>query len=55
MLSSREEVNYMYKTGENPGKGKYQCTVCGEIITLDDDTDALPPCPKCHATSWDKV
>ena len=52
---SREEVNEMYTTGEKPGKGSYQCMVCGEIVVLDDNTDTLPPCPKCHNTTYRKV
>lgn len=42
----------MYETGEKSGKGDYTCTNCGETITLDDDTDTLPPCPKCHNTTY---
>lgn len=45
----------MYKTGEQPGKGTYQCTVCGELVTLDDDSDKLPPCPVCSATTYEKI
>jgi len=45
----------MYQTGEKPGKGMYQCTNCGKIITLNDNTDTLPPCPGCHHTTWNKV
>jgi len=45
----------MHTTGEKPGKGLYKCRKCGEVIRLDDNTDTLPPCPKCHGTKWDKV
>lgn len=45
----------MPTTGEKPGKGLYQCLKCGEIIRLDDDTDTLPPCPKCYHTEYAKV
>lgn len=45
----------MYRTGDKPGKGHYQCSVCGRIIYLDQDTDTLPPCPKCHAIAFTKV
>ena len=45
----------MYTTGEKPGKGRYRCTECGHIIHLDDDSDALPPCPVCDNTTWNKV
>jgi rubrerythrin len=42
-------------TGEKPGVGTYKCTKCGEIIRLDDDSDTLPPCPRCDNTSWTKI
>ncbi len=46
-----------YNTGEKPGAGDYECTKCGQIVTLDDNTDTLPPCPKptCHNTEFNKV
>lgn len=45
----------MYTTGQKPGKGTYVCTKCGTIIVLDDETDTLPPCPKCHNTTFRKL
>lgn len=45
----------MYRTGEKPGKGYYKCCKCGQVIHLDEDSDALPPCPKCNHTYWDKA
>lgn len=45
----------MYKTGEKPGIGWYKCLSCGKTIKLDDNSDALPPCPKCHNTLWIKI
>ena len=45
----------MYSTGDKPGKGDYKCTYCGEIVHLDQDTDTLPPCPKCHKTTFVRV
>lgn len=45
----------MYTTGEKPGKGTYKCTTCGQLVVLDDDTDTLPPCPKCDETTYTKV
>ncbi|GAA0115720.1 zinc ribbon-containing protein [Clostridium senegalense] len=45
----------MYHTGEKPGVGHYECTVCGEIVHLDDNTDTLPPCPKCSKTEYEKI
>ena len=45
----------MYHTGEKPGKGSYKCTVYGEIVNLDQDSDTLPPCPRCHKTDYEKM
>ena len=45
----------MPTTGEKPGKGTYRCRKCGQEVTLDDDNDTLPPCPRCDGTEWDKV
>ena len=45
----------IYKTGEKPGKGTYICTNCDEEVILDDVTDTLPPCPKCHNTEYKKL
>ena len=42
----------MPTTGEKPGKGTYYCNNCGQAVTLDDDTDTLPPCPKCNGTDF---
>lgn len=38
-----------YNIGEKPGKGTYRCNKCGTTVTLDDNTDTLPPCAKCGA------
>lgn len=45
----------MYITGEKPGKGIYICTTCLQAVHLDDDSDTLPPCPKCHSTEFRKI
>ena len=45
----------MYKTGQKPGKGLYQCVHCNQTVRLDDDTDTLPPCPKCEETTYRKI
>lgn len=37
----------MYSIGEKPGKGTYKCTSCNWSVTLDDDSDTLPPCGIC--------
>jgi len=45
----------MPTTGEKPGKGTYKCRKCGSTVTLDDDSDTLPPCPSCNGTEFDKI
>lgn len=45
----------IYHTGEKPGIGSYQCTKCGEIVKLNDNTDTLPPCPRCGHTEFKKI
>jgi DNA-directed RNA polymerase subunit RPC12/RpoP len=42
----------MSTTGEKPGKGRYVCTNCGQVVHLDDNSDSLPPCPKCSKTNY---
>lgn len=42
----------MATTGEKPGEGTYICDNCGQIVVLDDNTDTLPPCPKCGNTEY---
>lgn len=42
----------MSTTGEKPGIGIYTCTSCQTKVKLDDTTDTLPPCPKCHKTNY---
>lgn len=51
----------MYDIGEKPGKGTYQCIYSNDTVTLDDDTDTLPPCPSNRCTDvhpdtkWTKI
>jgi antitoxin HicB len=33
-----------------PGKGRYCCTMCNWSVTLDNDSDRLPPCGSCGAS-----
>ncbi len=51
----KERKNTMPTTGEKPGKGIYKCRKCGEIVRLDDETDTLPPCPKCKGTEYVRI
>ncbi|WP_165394863.1 hypothetical protein [Methanofollis fontis] len=36
-----------YTCGDRPGAGRYTCLGCGKVLTLDDDTDTLPPWSVC--------
>jgi DNA-directed RNA polymerase subunit RPC12/RpoP len=47
-----KKENLILTTEEKPGKGRYACIRCGFTVTLDDDTDALPECPKCLGTRY---
>lgn len=42
----------MSHTGEAPGKGEYICVICEEVVALKNDSDALPRCPRCDATTF---
>lgn len=51
----KEVKNMVYECGNKPGAGNYECTNCGKVLTLDDDTDTLPPCSKCDGCEFEKV
>ncbi len=40
-----------YKTGEITGPGTLVCEQCGEELNFH-HTGHIPPCPKCHATTF---
>ncbi|WP_445671193.1 zinc ribbon-containing protein [Paenibacillus sp. FSL K6-2524] len=42
----------MSTTGEKPGAGSYTCNNCNTVVYLDDNSDRLPPCPKCSETEY---
>lgn len=42
----------MPSTGQKPGVGTYTCVKCGQVVVLDNNTDTLPPCPKCSGTEF---
>ena len=42
----------MVSTGDKPGKGTYTCTKCNQTVTLDDETDTMPPCPRFNNTEF---
>lgn len=42
----------MTTTGQKPGAGVYTCDNCGQVVVLDNNSDTLPPCPKCGNTQY---
>lgn len=51
-ISREGGLHTMPKTGEKPGKGTYTCDDCGQVVVLDDDSDTMPPCPKCGGSDF---
>ena len=45
----------MLHAGEVVRKGSYKCINCGFFITLYDDYETLPPCPKCREKEYFKL
>ena len=43
----------LYRTGEITAPGVLECTDCGEELHFE-TTGHIPPCPKCHATSFQR-
>jgi hypothetical protein len=43
-----------WSTGEITGPGILECTACGEQLHFS-KTGHIPPCPKCHATSFKRL
>ena len=37
----------MSRAGEKPGKGRYTCVICGHVVFLKRESDALGICPHC--------
>jgi hypothetical protein len=55
--TSKEVIDMSYDIGEKPGKGTYS-DAYGHTVTLDDNSDVLPPCGICGAgqvTKWTRV
>ncbi|WP_270180432.1 zinc ribbon-containing protein [Alkalihalobacillus sp. CinArs1] len=37
----------MPRATDRPGEGTYKCTNCGQEMTIEKESDQLPPCPSC--------
>ncbi|MDF9867389.1 rubrerythrin [Bacilli bacterium PM5-3] len=44
----------IYNAGDKPEKGNYVCTVCGYVVTIDENNDTLPVCPLCGVETYEK-
>jgi len=53
LLAMKENAQrpYAYRTGEITGPGTLVCDQCGEKLHFH-RAGKIPPCPKCHATSF---
>jgi len=45
---------YVYRTGEITGFGTLICDECGEKLHFH-EAGKIPPCPKCHETSFHRI
>ena len=43
-----------WHTGEVVSIGTLQCKSCGEVLHFH-HTSHIPPCPKCHSTTWRRL
>jgi len=47
-------LDFMYRTGEKPGRGSYTCISCGRTVEVDDNSEALKSCPSCGCTTFNR-
>ena len=52
-ISDRLEKPLQFDTGEVTGPGTLTCDACGSQMRFR-DSGRIPPCPRCHATSFKK-
>ena len=45
----------VYECGNLPGAGDYMFTNCDKVLTLDEDSDVLPPCSICSGCEFEKA
>lgn len=43
----------VYRSGEIAGPGTLECQECGELLNFK-KAGHIPPCPRCHATSFNR-
>lgn len=53
-LEERATALGEWHTGEVVGIGTLQCKSCGELLHFH-HTSHIPPCPKCHSTSYRRL
>ena len=52
-LESQPDEPSSYNTGEITGIGSLVCVACGEVLHFK-KPGRIPPCPKCHATHYQR-
>lgn len=45
----------VYLAGSTPEFGRYYCTLCGMVVTIDEQNTTLPICDKCKAETWRRL
>lgn len=45
----------LFFSGESPECGRYYCTLCGMVITIDEYNPTIPICQKCNAETWRRL
>ena len=53
-LREKSKLNTSYHTGEVTGPATLKCDKCGEVLQFR-RAGKIPPCPKCHETSFHRV
>lgn len=53
-LRERARQAELYHSGEVTGPGTLRCPSCGQLLHLQ-RTSHIPPCPKCHGGSFERV
>lgn len=53
-LAQRARTASQYHTGEVIAPGTLECVACNQVIHMH-QTAQIPPCPKCHATTFRRV
>jgi hypothetical protein len=53
-LAQRARAASQYHTGEVVAPGTLECVACNQVMHMH-QTAQIPPCPKCHATTFRRI